>query len=107
MAGAETVYIRGEGGVVKAHDLPLPWGVQDRLDRGQVVQVASPEEPAVLVEPGAPETPETPEPERVLLTRPPVNDPKDAWAAWAMQVDPDLTVEDTMAMTKVDLIKRY
>jgi hypothetical protein len=54
-----------------------------------------------------PETPETPEPERKLLTRPPVNDPKDAWAAWAKQVDPDLTDEDVKATTKADLIKRY
>lgn len=44
----ETVYIRGENGVVVKHDLPLPPGVQDRLGRGQLHRVnadGSPWEP--------------------------------------------------------------
>lgn len=135
MAEVVTVYIRGESGTVKPHDLPLPWPIADRLAKGQIVEVDGPDDPAALTAPedspivaaaeaekaeqervsfvrqdgtevDVTEEPE-PEPERVLLTRPPVNDPKDAWAAWAMQVDPDLTTEDTMAMTKADLIKRY
>lgn len=101
MAGEKvTVYIRGENGVVKAHDLPLPWGVQDRLDKGQVQQVEAPAEPE-------PEPDTEPEPEPDAAKRPAVNDPKDAWAAYARSVDPDLTVEDTMAMTKAQLIDRY
>lgn len=109
MAEKETVYIKGENGVVKLHDLPLPWGVADRLAKGQVKQVDGPEQDAEPETPDAePETPDAePEPERKLLTRPPVNDPKDAWAAWAKQMDPDLTDEDTMAMTKAQLIDRY
>lgn len=99
MAGKETVWIRGENGVAKLHDLPLPWGVADRLAKGQVTQVDAPEPEK------GPEPEKAPEP--TLLTRPPINDPKDAWAAWAMRVDPDLTVEDTMAMTKAQLIDRY
>lgn len=149
MAGEKvTVYIRGESGTVKAHDLPLPWGVQDRLDKGQVVEVDGPDDKAALTAPenspivaqaeaereaelehlrselarvqaalaeaekAAPE----PEPEdqdqdesgeRVMLTRPPVNNPKSDWAAWAKQVDPDLTDDDIKAMSKEDLKARY
>lgn len=138
-----TIYIRGENGTVKAHDLPLPWGVADRLAKGQVAEVDGPDDPAALTAPenspivaqaedereqelerlraelarveaalaeagraaGKPE-PEIPghlgDPKR-----PAVNDPKAAWAAWAKQVDPDLTDDDTNAMTKADLIERY
>lgn len=32
----ETVFVRGENGQVIEHDLPLPSGVQDRVDRGQL-----------------------------------------------------------------------
>lgn len=35
----ETVYIRGESGAVIEHSLPLPSGIQDRLDRGHLQQV--------------------------------------------------------------------
>lgn len=110
MSEVETVYIRGENGVVKPHDLPLPWAIEDRLAKGQVHQVDGPDDPSaltlpeksVLAGPGAEK-----EPERVPLTRPAVNDPKDAWAAWAMQVDPDLTEDDVKATTKAQLIERY
>jgi hypothetical protein len=33
---ADTVYIRGEGGRIRKHDLPLPWPIQDRIDKGQL-----------------------------------------------------------------------
>ncbi len=39
MADKETVFIRGENGVVVEHDLPLPPGVQDRVDRQQLHRV--------------------------------------------------------------------
>lgn len=147
MAGEKvTVYIRGESGTVKAHDLPLPWGVQDRLDKGQVVEVDGPDDKAALTAPenspivaqaeaereeelaglraelarvqaalaekekAAPaEAEDVKEPvaEPEPLKRPAVNDPKDAWAAYARSVDPDLTDEDTNAMTKAQLIDRY
>jgi hypothetical protein len=138
MAEVVTVYIRGESGTVKPHDLPLPWPIADRLAKGILVEVDGPDDPAALTAPedspivaaaeaekaeqgrlqadadraeveddAEPETPETPEPERKLLTRPPVNNPKSDWAAWAKQVDPDLTDDDIKATTKEDLIKRY
>lgn len=150
MAGEKvTVYIRGESGTVKAHDLPLPWGVQDRLDKGQVVEVDGPDDKAALTAPenspivaaaeaereeelaglraelarvqaalaeaekAAPAEPESedekPDEDEQAepLKRPAVNDPKDAWAAYARSVDPDLTVDDTNAMTKAQLIDRY
>lgn len=147
MAGEKvTVYIRGESGTVKPHDLPLPWGVQDRLDKGQVVEVDGPDDKAALTAPenspivaqaeaereeelaglraelarvqaalaeaekAAPaEAEDVKEPvaEPEPLKRPAVNDPKDAWAAYARSVDPDLTVDDTNAMTKAQLIDRY
>lgn len=121
MAEVVTVYIRGESGTVKPHDLPLPWPIADKLAKGQIVEVDGPDDPATLTAPEdspivaaaeaekaeqAEAEPE-PEPERKLLTRPPVNDPKAAWAAWAKQVDPDLTDDDTNAMTKAELIERY
>lgn len=138
MAEVVTVYIRGESGTVKPHDLPLPWPIADRLAKGILVEVDGPDDPAALTAPeDSPivaaaeaakaeqdrasfvrqdgtevDVTEEPEPEeakeeRVLLTRPPVNNPKSDWAAWAKQVDPDLTDEDTNAMTKADLIERY
>jgi len=51
MGGATTVYIRGESGVVKAHDLPLPWGVADRLAKGLLAEVDGPDDPAALTAP--------------------------------------------------------
>lgn len=39
MAGKQTAFIRGENGVVVEHDLPLPAGIQDRLDRGHIHRV--------------------------------------------------------------------
>lgn len=131
MAEVVTVYIRGESGTVKPHDLPLPWPIADRLAKGILVEVDSPDDPAALTAPedspivaaaeeaekaewdrlqadaDRAEVEEEPELERALLTRPPVNDPKAAWAAWAKQVDPDLTDEDTATMTKAELIDRY
>ena len=148
MAGEKvTVYIRGESGTVKPHDLPLPWGVADRLAKGQVVEVDGPDDPAALTMPenspivaqaaaereqelehlraqlaqaqaALAEAEKQPEPEPEQTDdesdedpgpprRPVINDSKDAWAAYARSVDPDLTVEDTNAMTKAQIIERY
>jgi hypothetical protein len=137
MAEVVTVYIRGESGTVKPHDLPLPWPIADKLAKGQIVEVDGPDDPAALTSPeDSPivaaaeaekaeqervsfvrqdgteiDVTEEPEPESdeksERVTRPPVNDPKAAWAAWAKRVDPDLTDDDIKATTKEDLIKRY
>lgn len=132
MGEGPTVYIRGESGVVKAHDLPLPWGVADRLAKGLVVEVDGPDDPSALTAPEdspivaaeqermqadadraeAEQADETDKPddeqnERVLVTRPVVNASKADWAAYAKKVDPDLTDDDLAAMTKADIIARY
>jgi hypothetical protein len=128
MAEVVTVYIRGESGTVKPHDLPLTWPIADRLAKGILVEVDGPDDPAAITAPedspivaaaeaekaeqgrlqaDADRAEDDAEPERKLLTRPPVNNPKSDWAAWAKQVDPDLTDDDIKATTKEDLIKRY
>lgn len=39
VADKQTAFIRGENGVVVEHDLPLPPGIQDRLNRGHIHRV--------------------------------------------------------------------
>lgn len=56
--GAETIHLRGEGGGVFAFDLPLPEGVQCRVDRQELVRVNADGTP--WVEPVEPEKPLTP-----------------------------------------------
>ncbi len=36
---AETIFLKGEGGLVWPFDLPLPDGIQSRLDRQELVRV--------------------------------------------------------------------
>jgi hypothetical protein len=120
MGEKTTVYIRGESGVVKAHDLPLPWGVADRLAKGQLAEVDGPDDPTALT--ASEDSPivaaeadrqaeadraeqEQAEDERPV--RPVVNASKAEWSAYAKRVDPDLTDDDLAAMTKADIIARY
>lgn len=55
---ADTIHLRGEGGGVFAFDLPLPDGVQCRVDRDELVRVNA--DGTTWVEPVEPEKPLTP-----------------------------------------------
>lgn len=96
---AETIYIKGENGVVVAHDLPLGEGIADRLTKGHLRRVNpdgtdwSPSEVADDVT-GAPVT-----------TKPATSALKPEWVGWA--VTQGATPDDAEAMTKADLIEKY
>lgn len=89
-----SVYIRGEGGTVFKMDLPLPEGLQERMDKGYIQQVN---------EDGSTYTGDD------AIAPPPTEAPKESarkpeWVAWAVAtgMDPD----DAEALTKQDLIER-
>ncbi|ALG07661.1 hypothetical protein [Kibdelosporangium phytohabitans] len=44
---ADTIYLKGEGGTVWPHDLPLHEAIEDRLVKGQLVRVAEDGSPFV------------------------------------------------------------
>lgn len=98
---AETIYLRGENGVVQAHDLPLPWGVATRLERGQIRRVNedgsawSPE----------PEAEHEPEQGVTVTAKPSTAAPKAQWVAWA--VENGETPDDAEAKTKSELIEKF
>lgn len=97
----ETVYLRGEGGVVRRHKLPLPEGIADRLAKGYIRRVnedGSEWLPAADAE-------HSPEQGVSAPKRPAVNEPKAAWVAWAVEQGADPDAAD--AMTKADLIEKH
>lgn len=53
MADRETVHILCENGSVMVHDLPLPWGIRDRIDKG-LIRLVDPRAGAVAIEAPAP-----------------------------------------------------
>lgn len=88
---SETIYVKGEGGVIHLMTLPLSESIQQRLDKGIVTRVnedgSTWSEGQELVKPGP-------------------NDRKEKWVGWAIRVhgaDP----EAAEAMTKQDLIDSY
>lgn len=89
----ETVYIRGENGLVMEHRLPLPDGVAHRLAKGYLQQVNADGSP-LSDQPAAPD-------------RPAKTASKTDWVAYAVAVDPDLAPDDADAMTKADLVDKY
>lgn len=99
----ELVYLRGEGGVVRKHKLPLPEGIADRLAKGYIKRVNE-DGSAWKADGGADH-----DPGRGVSApkRPAVNDTKAAWVAWAVSENPSLSPDDADAMTKADLVERY
>ena len=57
MAEKDTVHILCENGAVMVHDLPLPWGIEDRLGKGQIKLVEPASLAAAVAEAPAAETP--------------------------------------------------
>lgn len=102
MGDVETIVLKGEGGMLIHHDLPLPEHIADRLTKGHLSRVnedgsnwiPSEAEDDVAPELGVPPT-EAPDPK--------ANKP--AWVAWAgvCGMKPD----DAEAKTKADLIDLY
>ncbi|MFB6517446.1 hypothetical protein [Streptomyces sp. NPDC056401] len=108
---AETIYVRGEGGMVIAMDLPLPESIAERYESGQLVRVhsdGSPYAPAPAPEraPAAPADPaDVPpaEPAAGRGQRPGVNAAKSEWIAYIV-AQGLLSAEDAGNYTKSDLI---
>lgn len=110
---AETIYVRGEGGAVIAMDLPLPEGIAERYERGQLRRVnpdGSPYQgsPTPLAPAAAPATPggtdsEPPAAPAAAGDRPAVNAPKADWIAYVVRAG-RLSAEDAANYTKADLI---
>ena len=90
---AETIHVRGEGGAVWEMDLPLPDGVAQRLERGDLARVnedGSPyEEPADEVPDGPPAKTAS----------------KAEWVAYASRWHDNR--EELEGMTKAELIKGF
>ena len=106
---AETIYVRGEGGAVIAMDLPLPEGIAERFERGQLVRVHSDGSPYYTGPAPTPgPAPQTPAPAqgsaltRGTVPRPGARASKSDWVNWAMAVH-GLDEEQADAMTAAAL----
>lgn len=86
----ETMWLRGESGVVREHKLPLPEGIAHRLAKGYIARVNPDGSPWV----GQSEP-----------VKPATTAPKAAWVGWAVAngADPD----EADGMTKADLIDKF
>lgn len=91
---AETRHYLGEGGVVWAHDLPLPEPIQDKVTKGYLRRV-NPD--------GSPWTPPADDPGE---QRPAQNASKAEWVGYAVRVH-DADPDQADGMTKADLIEKY
>ena len=93
---AETHHYLGEGGVVWAHDLPLPEPIAEKVTKGFLRRV-NPDGSPWTDPDGAPADPSA---------KPAVNAVKAEWVGYAVRthnVDP----EEADGMTKADLIERF
>lgn len=96
---ADTIHVRGEGGTIFEMDLPLPKGVQQRLDAKALVRV-NPD--------GSPYAEADPEPEGqdpYTIARPGSAANKPEWVTYA--VSQGMSVNDANGYTKADLIELY
>ncbi|MCP3758209.1 hypothetical protein [Streptomyces sp. TBY4] len=109
---AETIYVRGEGGMVIAMDLPLPESIAERYERGQLARVhsdGSPYTTAVALAQEAPAAPAEPvdeppaEPATGRGQRPGINAAKSEWIAYVVAQGLH-SAEDAANYTKSDLI---
>mgnify|MGYP001589899494 CR=1 FL=1 len=89
---ADTIHVRGEGGTIFEMDLPLPKGVQQRLDAGAIVRVNPDGSLYAEAESGQAE-------------RPAKNASAEAWAAYALAqgAEPD----DVEGLSRAALIALY
>jgi hypothetical protein len=90
---ADTIHVRGEGGARFVMDLPLPKGLQERLDAGAIVRV----------NPDGSPIPEAREPDQA--ERPPKNASAETWAAYALAQGAE--PEEIEGLSRADLIELY
>lgn len=109
---AETIYVRGEGGVIFAMDLPLPEGIAERYERGLITRVNEDGSPyagapaGAAAVPGPESSPGDPDAEAVpvdVAGRPAVNAAKSEWIDFVVRKGL-LSAEDAANYTKADLI---
>lgn len=97
----ETIYVIGEGGTPFEMDLPLPAGVAQRLERGDIRRVNADGTPyEELAEPAAPA-----EEDPYAVKRPADGAAKAEWIAYA--VSKGATVNEANGFTKPELIELY
>jgi hypothetical protein len=94
---ADTIHVRGEGGMVIAMDLPLPGHIEQRLTRGQIRRVNEDGTPYTEPADGTVAAPPS--------ERPPQSAAKELWVGWAVTCG--ALPDDAEAMTKGDLIDKY
>ncbi len=90
---AETIHVRGEGGVIWEMDLPLPEGVAQRLASGVLTRV------------NADGSPFEPDPAQERPARPKDNASTEKWAEYARTLG--ATDEDVEGLSRADLIELY
>lgn len=81
---AETIYVRGEGGAILAMDLPLPEGIEQRVEQGLIRRVNADGSPYASTDraPGASGSALT----QGVSPRPAKAAPKSEWVTWACAV---------------------
>lgn len=95
---SESIYIKGEGGMVIKMDLPLPSHIAQRLTKGQIHRVNADGTPYTGLESAGPV-------QGPPLTQPAQSAQKADWVGWAVVCGAD--AEEADAMTKADLIEKY
>jgi hypothetical protein len=99
--GAETVYLRGAGGIVWAHALPLPVEIEKQMTRQELVRVNADGSDWVDEATGV----------APAVARPADSALKPEWVGYAVwlseQRGEPISVDTADAMTKADLIARY
>lgn len=96
---AESIHVRGEGGTIFEMGLPLPAGVQQRLDAGALTRVNPDGSPYAEPRPG----PEGQDPHAVARPAPTANKPE--WVTYA--VSQGMSVNDANGHTKNELIELF
>lgn len=101
---AEQMWVRGENGSLQVFDVPLPLGIESRLNTGDLVRVN--EDGTPWHEPGEPVV----EPPRGDLPpdAPPLPKKTENRAVWTeFAVSQGMDREEAAAMTKAELIDRF
>lgn len=102
---AEQMWIRGENGMLNVFDLPLPPGIQSRLDRGDLTRVT--EDGAPWTDPDE-EVLEPPVGDRIPTDAPPLPKKTENRAVWTeFAVSQGMDRETASGMTKAELIEAH
>lgn len=105
----EMIHVRGEGGAILTMDLPLPEGIAERYERGQLTRVNEDGSPFYggPADQGADPADPGDEGGSDLTAgrspRPAMNAPKAEWVAFVV-AQGQMSAEDAAAYTKADLI---